>query len=195
MKGACRREGLKCCFSFIRGHLPQVCVCVCACMCVCVCVCARARVCVQVRLYISCGHQEMWSERALLNRYVLPALAVRCLDLRLRLHWFDLSEYGLYTPPTALSTLDSIASTSLNTLGSLLPPFSLQSVPLALRCLDLAPRLPDRPFSIWPPPTYVTSRSPPTCLTLHSPPTCLTLRSLPTCLTLQSPPTRPPPAW
>lgn len=47
-----------------------------------------------VRLYISSNYQEFHAERQMLHRFVLPALYIKCLGLRVKFEWVDLSNYG-----------------------------------------------------------------------------------------------------
>ena len=47
-----------------------------------------------VTIYVCSDYHEMRSERAFLERFVFPALACRCQELKVHFKWVDLSDYG-----------------------------------------------------------------------------------------------------
>ena len=60
----------------------------------------------QVRLYVSSQDVEMAAERRFLERYVFPALAIKCLDLRVHFLWSDLSDLGRHDSFTQARAVD-----------------------------------------------------------------------------------------
>ena len=72
-----------------------------------------------VDIYLSSNLDDMHAEREFLNRYVFPALAIKCLDLRLRLQWKDLSSSMVHgNRDDIIQRLETLLSCSVRNFDS-----------------------------------------------------------------------------